>query len=128
MQDIKCVLLCLWEFKRIVYMNGRSIFIVIICHLLFVLHVEANLNSQRHSNAHLTIVSFLKGHTLQYAVQSRTTHEYYIHRDEQFVYPSTKSITQCTKMLTIKIYYDSGIDRSLIRTMPVSSRIRVGLD
>ena len=27
---IKCVLLCLWEFKRIVYMNGGSILIVII--------------------------------------------------------------------------------------------------
>ena len=30
--------------------------------LLFVLHVELNLNSQRHNNAHLTtIVSFLMG-------------------------------------------------------------------
>ena len=56
-------------------MNGKSIFIVIILRisivLLFVLHVEANLNPQRHNNTHLrTIVSFLKGdfflgHTVQ---------------------------------------------------------------
>ena len=60
-------------------MNGRSIFIVIINFdviivLLFVLHVEANLNSQKHSNAHLTtIVSFLKGHTLQYNLSQPTS-------------------------------------------------------
>ena len=62
-------------------MNGRSIikycynlsFDVIIA-LLFVLHVEANLNSQRHKNAHLTTkVSFLKGdffpgHTVVYCL------------------------------------------------------------
>ena len=44
--------------------------------LLFVLHVEANLNSQRHNNAYLTtIVSFLKeyfslGHIVQQAGSS----------------------------------------------------------
>ena len=36
--------------------------------------VEANLNSQKHSNAHLTtIVSFLKGHTLQYNLSQPTS-------------------------------------------------------
>ena len=58
-------------------MNGRSIFIDVIIVLLFVLHVEANLNSQRHSNAHLTtIVSFLKGHTLQYNLSQPTSNSF----------------------------------------------------
>ena len=64
----------------------------VIIDLLFVLHVEANLNSQRHNNA-FNNNSVISKET-HFTVQSLTTHEYYIYTDEQFLYLSTKSITQ----------------------------------
>ena len=70
--------------------NLPSILIpVLACHILFdcvrLTIGQTNLNSQRHSNAHLTtIVSFLKGHTLQYNL-SQPTSTIFIETSNSFI-------------------------------------------